>query len=275
MTAAAPTRCRVCAADVPPGALRCPNCSAAQGPLDPCPHCKAQAGVSPHAVYRWVCDVCGGPRVPRMDPSIAFSGRELPLLRKADAARKARAGWRAGAIASGLLLPVVVLFFAALLLVFGPGILLIALSLLSVGPVAAFFAYAMRRAGARGREIGPALDAAWTAAATDIAQQSAGALTAAELARKLGVEEPQAEELMALIDVNDALRPRARIAVDKGAPAAVTQMASASPAQIASASPTQIASTAGPTQISSAEEEAALIEQSAAEEEALRKKGSV
>lgn len=265
MTAGAPTRCRACAAEVPPGAMRCPNCSAAQGPLDPCPHCKAQAGVSPHGEYRWVCDVCGGPRVPRIDRGIAYSGRELPLLRKADAARKGRAGWRAAAIASGLFLPFIGLFFGALLLVFGLSFTLVTLALISLTPVAGFLAYAMSRAGARGREIGPALDAAWIAAATDVAQQLPGPLTAAELGRKLGIEEPQAEELMALIDVNDALRPRARIAVDRGAP-----VSAVSPTQIASGPPTQLSS-ASPTQL--AEEEAAIGEAAAAEE-AQRKKGS-
>ena len=252
MTATAQSTCRVCAVPVPEGAPRCPSCGAAQGPLDPCPLCNAQAGTSPHAEYRWVCDVCGGPRVPRVDRAIQLSGREAALLRKADAARKGRAGWRAGAIASGLLLPFVALVIAALLLVFGWSFGLVATALVALAPVGGFLAYAAGRAGARGREIGPAIDAAWISAATDVARQTSGPISAVDLGKKLGVEEPQAEELMALLDVNDALSPRTRIVVDPPSPG----------------------SAAGPTQLASAEEEAAAIEQSEAEAEAQRRKGS-
>jgi hypothetical protein len=241
---------------VPAGAPRCPNCSAAQGPLDPCPHCRAQAGASPDRELRWVCDVCGGPRVPRLDRSVTYSGREIPLLRKADAARKARAGWRAGAIATGLLLPFELLVFAALLMIFGMSFALVATAFVLTAPVAGFLAYAINRAAARGHEIAPAIDAAWLAVATDFAQQSGGAITVASLSQRLGIEEPQAEELMALLDVNEAIgqapRPRARINVDP-------------PSAALAAQPTQMA----------AAEEAALIEQAAAEAEAQRRKGTL
>ncbi|MFT3774896.1 MAG: zinc ribbon domain-containing protein [Minicystis sp.] len=253
MTAPQPaSRCRVCATEVPPGAVRCPNCSAAQGPLDPCPHCRAEAGVSPHAEFRWVCDVCGGPRVPRLDRSINYGGREAPLLRRADAARKARAGWRAAAIASGLLLPFVLLMFGVMLAVFGMSGTLLAVSLLALTPIAGFLAYAVSRAGARSREIAPSIDAAWLAAATAIAQQSHGVVTAASLSQKLGIEEPQAEELMALLDVNEAVTgPRMRIGAARAG----------LPAQ--------------PTQLASAEEEAALLEQATAEADPQRRKESL
>jgi hypothetical protein len=239
-------KCRVCAAEVPEGAPRCPNCSAAAGPQDPCPHCRAQAGASPHAELRAVCDVCGGPRVPRLDRAIRYAGRELPLLRRAEKARKARAGWRAAAIASGLLLPLVLLFFAALSAIFGFGFGLLLATLACVLPVGGFFAYAILQAGARGREIGPALDAAWLAVATDVAAQTRG-LTAPTLAQKLGIEEPQAEELMALLDVNDALggSPRVRVGPSLG--------------------PRSGAIAVQPTEIA-AEEEAAAVEQDQAEQ---------
>ena len=235
------SRCRVCAAEVPPGAPRCPNCSAAQGPLDPCPCCRAQAGASPHAELRYVCDVCGGPRVPRLDRSIAYSGREAALLRKADAARKARAGWRAAAIAGGLLLPFVLLIFAALLTVFGAGAGLVLAGLVVSAPIGAFTAMAASRAGARAREIPPALDGAWLSAATDVARQVRGGLTVPALVERLGIEEPQAEELMALLDVDQTVAPVPRLRVP----------------------PVQ-------TLIASPEEEAALVEQAAAEAEARR-----
>jgi hypothetical protein len=140
----------------------------------------------------------------------------VPLLRKADAARKARAGWRFAAIAVGLLLPFIIMVFGVFLLLFSANAVLLLVSLFVTAPIAAFVVFAFLRAAARGHEIAPALDAAWLAVATDIAQQTRG-LTAPALAEKLGIEEPQAEELMALVDVNAAVsapRPqRARIDV--------------------------------------------------------------
>ena len=204
--------------------------------IEPCPCCAAHAGASPHAELRFVCDVCGGPRVPRVDPTLRSSGREVPLLRKADAARKARAGWQVAAIADGVLLPFTLLCLAATVLLFGAGIAMTLVALFAVAPVASFLAFALHRAGVRGHEIAPALDAAWLAVATDVAQQTPG-LTASVLAQKLGIEEPQAEELMALLDVNGAFtlgetpRPRLRFdeAVPMGAPAPDPPAASGAP----------------------------------------------
>jgi hypothetical protein len=239
---AAPGRCRVCGADLPESAPRCPRCSAAVGKLDPCPHCRAEAGASPDAELRYVCDVCGGPRVPRLDRSIAYSGREVALLRKADAARKGRAAWRAATIASGALVPFMLLVLLALLAIFGASALLVITGVLLMTPVTAFSLVALSRAGARGREIAPALDAAWLAVAGDVARQTKGALTAPALAQRLGIEEAQAEELIALLDVNEIVSPGMRFDV-----------------------PAEPAAPADPTQIASVEEEAALVEQAAAE----------
>lgn len=246
--------------EVPAGAGRCPNCGLPQGQVDACPLCGAQGGVSPDREFRFVCDVCGGPRVPRVDAAITYSGREAPLLKKADAARKARAGWRGAAIATGLLLPFVMLIAAVLFLILGVSVGLVIASLFAIGPVGAFLAYAIGRAGARGREIAPAIDAAWLSAATDIKQQARGQISAPMLAQKLGIEEPQAEELMALIDVNESISPapRVRIGADPGLPAEAVGALSVQPTQIAAAT-----------------EEAAILEQSAAEAEAQRRKGTL
>jgi len=218
--AAAALRCRACGFEVPEAAGRCPRCSAAVGPLDPCPHCRAEAGASPQTELRYACDVCGGPRVPHLDRAIRYGGREAALLRKADAARKGRAGWRAAAVAGGLLLPITLAMFGLLLFIFGPSAVLVTLTLLFVAPVGAFLAFALRRAAARGGEIAPALDAAWLAVAAEVAEQAPG-ITAPALAEKLGIQEPQAEELLALLDVNAAVGagPRVRIAAGPAAEA--------------------------------------------------------
>lgn len=242
--------------EVPPGAARCPNCGMPQGLIEPCPSCNAQAGTSPHPEFRWVCDVCGAPRVPKADPALRFSGREAPFLRKADAARKARAGWRGAAIATGLLLPFLLAIFLVLTLLFGVSFGLIIAALFAAAPVGAFLAFALSKASARGREIGPAIDAAWLSAATDAAAQARGPVSARKLAAMLGVEEPQAEELVALLDVNEALSPGPRVRI-------------APPSSPLGAAPT------APTQVAGAEDEAALIEQLAADEESQRRKGTL
>jgi hypothetical protein len=155
----------------------------------------------------------GAPPAPQTPLALPPSPRpEAPLLRKADAARKARARWRAAAIAGGIALVPVLLFFVALFIVFGFPTLLVLFALLCTLPLAAFLAYAASRAAARGREIAPALDAAWLAVATDVARQVRG-ITAPALALKLGIAEAQAEELLALVDVERAVR-RVRIDPD-------------------------------------------------------------
>lgn len=251
MTPAGSHRCRACAADVPAGALRCPTCNAAQGELPPCPHCRATAGVSPHPELRSVCDVCGGPRVPRLDPTIRFSGREIAPLKRADAARKSRAGWRAGAVVAGLGVPVAAMFVAALALFFGVSITLLVLGTLLFGPVIGALIYAIGRVRSFGREIQPAIDAAWVSAATDVASQTRGGASAQVLAQKLGIDESQADELVALLDVNDAVG------------AARLRFADAPPAQGAPP-PLDAAAAPGFTQVAAAEEEAALAEEAGA-----------
>lgn len=216
MSAPAASRtCRVCTASVPEGAPRCERCGAAQVDLGPCPLCNGQGGSSQHPELRFACDLCGGPRIPRLDPRMKSSGREIPLLRKADAARKARAMFNGLAAASGVALALTVIPFAVLLAVVGLKVLLLLPGLVFTGLFAGMLAFAIGRARSRGNEIAPALDGAWLAAATDVARQSAGPLTASDLGQKLGIEEPQAEELLALLDVDSALggapMPRLRV----------------------------------------------------------------
>jgi hypothetical protein len=215
--------CRVCAAAVPAGAARCGQCGAAQVDLGPCPLCGGQGGSSPDPELRFACDLCGGPRVPWLDTSIQPSGLDAPLLRKADAARKARAAWRGTAFAAGIAFVLAVVPFVLLLAVIGAKLFVLVPGLLFTGLFGGMLAMAIGRARSRGAEIAPALDGAWLAAATAIARQVPGPIGAADLSKRLGIEEPQAEELLALLDVNgvstDATAaPRVRIASAPGAP---------------------------------------------------------
>jgi hypothetical protein len=195
----------VCGNEVP-AAARCQRCGAPLAVLDACPCCGGEAGASPDGELRFACDLCGGPRLPRLDRAIRYSAGVVEHLRAADAARKARAGWRAAAIADGVLLPFVFLLFGTLVALFGASGALVAAAFFMLAPIAAFLVFALSRASSSSAKIGPALDAAWLAAAGDVARQTRG-LTATTLAAKLGIAEPQAEELIALIDVNASLTP--------------------------------------------------------------------
>ncbi len=250
MTAADPTPashpCRACARPVPDGAARCPACSAAQGPFEPCPHCRAEAGVSPHRELRFCCDVCGGPRIPRGHPALRLSGREVAPLRRAESSRKARAGWGGAAIAAGLLLPVTLAAFGLLLLLLGAKLGLLIAAGAVTAPLVAFLVMAASRARSKGAAIGPAIDEAWLSVARDLAQEG-GDVSPPALARRLGIDEAQAEELTALLDVDELTggpprpAPRVRIAPVSRVP--------------------DPGLGAGPTELAAAEEEAVIAEQ--------------
>jgi len=198
------SRCRACGADLPDGAATCPRCGTSQT-MSTCPHCGGTAGVSPDKEMRFKCDLCGGPRIPFLAPAIRTSGKEVSALKAAEYARKGRAAGRATAIAGGVGLSFTVLAFAIFWLIFGLGIPSAIAFLVLAGPFGALLAWGSQKATTRGKEIPPALDAAWLAAASDVAAQSRGQLTAHDLAVALGIDEARAEELLAMVDVHRAM----------------------------------------------------------------------
>ncbi|MFO0754881.1 MAG: zinc ribbon domain-containing protein [Byssovorax sp.] len=212
-------RCRACGADAPAGATRCPRCNAPLGKPTPCPHCGGEGGISADSELRFVCDLCGGPRVPHEQGQA--NGKEVPFLQKADAARKGRAAWRGTAIGSGVGLVLSIIPVLLLIGLLGPSLLLLVPGVLFNGLFALMLWVSLGRARQRGREIAPAIDAAWMAAANDLARSGALA-SPAELVTKLGLDEQKAEELSAMIDVDRAVGgvpgPKVRIATEPGAP---------------------------------------------------------
>ncbi|EYF04422.1 zinc ribbon domain-containing protein [Chondromyces apiculatus] len=275
MSTASTQRCGACGADVPPGADRCPRCGTSQH-MDLCPHCGATSGVTADAELRFRCDVCGGPRIPP-SPRGARSGSEVPALRKAQEAVSGRSRGRAGAVAGGILLGADVLFLILWLIIAGAGLGFFLASLFTFVPLALFTAWAVARARARGREIEPALDAAWLAAATDVAARSEDTLTTRDLARDLKIEQAQAEELMALLEVSDVVRSSVTSDGDMvysqrlrvgGVPAATAPMTTQATAPAT-------ASTAGAHDAARADEAAVAAEEEAlaAEEAAMQERG--
>lgn len=241
-------RCRACGADVAPGALRCDRCGAAQSDTT-CPHCRATAGASLDAELRYVCDVCGGPRIPLGAGGARRSGSENAPLKAADAARKGRAKWRAGAAVSGALLPMALLFSAIIAWLSGSVVASLLVPLVAVVPLAFALAFSLARAKAKGREIQPALDAAWIAAATDVIAQSQRALAPRDLAAALGIDEQKAEELLAMADVQGSIggahqRTNAMASFDARLRVA-TDRAGATDAEIEAAAEAEAAAAAG------------------------------
>jgi hypothetical protein len=142
-------------------------------------------------------------------------GPEAELLREADEADKARAGWKVGAILAIAIVGCVVLGLGPPLLWLGASALLLVPAGAIVAPLSAFAVLALARYRARRREVRRALDAAWLLAAGEVTRRldpSAEREHAAQLAAILGVDEPFAEELLARVAVEDLAPVPARVA---------------------------------------------------------------
>lgn len=185
---------------MPEGAARCPKCQAAQRDTE-CPHCRATAGCSQDKELRYVCDVCGGPRVPNLDGT-KRSGRENKALSRAEVARRGRSVARGGMVLTAVAAPTLAVFSVFLLLVFGLHVTTALAAIVLTAPFILGFFVAMTHAKARTAEIVPALDEAWLAAATDLARALGRPMTSEDLVQRMGLEESDAEQLVAMVDVN-------------------------------------------------------------------------
>ena len=244
--------CRACGAPTPPEAERCPRCNTALGPLAPCPHCRAEAGFSPDDELRFVCDVCGGPRVPRRGGEPAGRG-ELGLLQAADRARKSRALWRftgataglASAAVGGLTTLGAILLSVLGVISGGAAFGLIALvGLFVAAPLGLLALAGFRKNAAYGEELKRALDGAWLAAASAALRSGPPAQASATLTKQLRVDEDKADELLTMLETEEAAGgvfapPRVRVAAE-----------------------------VPPTRLPDLDDDAALLEQALAEEQA-------
>lgn len=166
-----------------------------------CPHCGATGHLERHVVLRWVCAVCGGPRLP---------GVPSPPAREASALRRSFAEWRGkqtrGVAAAGLTgLGVVLAGGAVAGLLAGA---LAAPAVLGAAAVVAAVGGAGSRAKARARAKAArgAVDEAWDGAVARALDTAGRHLTAAELATALRLEEPEAEELLGRLAAGDRVR---------------------------------------------------------------------
>lgn len=181
----------------------CSNCGYAQGEGNRCPHCNATARIEAKVegtITRWVCAMCGGPRIPG-----GFGGDESKnALREAKtlfgAATRAKARSIAWTILAVLATLVVVAASAKEAIA-----ATVALSIMAIVP--AFLAVRARGQGNKRMENGDAaLDRAWLAAAEELAATQKNGVTAKELGKALQIDEARADKLLTQLAVHDKTR---------------------------------------------------------------------
>jgi hypothetical protein len=174
-----------------------------------CPHCGAIARVEPKglgAKLRWVCGVCGGPRMPG-----GVGGEDsLGPLREAKASQTRSKRARA----SFWVFAMMATFFTLVAVAAWPAALVWKLFFLALAIAPTVFAVRARaRAAGATVDAKEALDRAWLAAAEDVAKSAKNGVTVAELAKRLKVDPVRAEELLTQLAVHE----RTRIDVDDDA----------------------------------------------------------
>jgi hypothetical protein len=170
-----------------------------------CPHCGGLAKVSPHAELRFVCNICGAPRIETK--GLPLSGREKPALEAARMHGRHRLFWKIGAI-FGFTSAAFVLGVTMIALLLGGGSWGMLGGIVFGLPWVVLAILSMSRAGAKTQELKQALDEAWRTAARDVAMASKDGITGADLARQMGLDATTAENLVAELSIDDAMRAR-------------------------------------------------------------------
>jgi ribosomal protein S27AE len=168
-----------------------------------CPHCGGLGIVVPHDDLRYVCGLCGGPRI-RVDDDLELSGDEIEPLRAGEQSRKSRFLWRVaglfGAAAGGF--GVLVSVFAALLLGWGWGLGGVVMSLPFILLAIAGFA----KASSKTDEMQAHIHQAWKLAARDVVERAQGGVDAKRLAEIMHLTDAGAEQMMADLTVDNMFR---------------------------------------------------------------------
>ena len=160
-----------------------------------CPHCGALSRLEKHPELRWVCAVCGGPRVPA---KVVLGPDGTQALRDALAAQRSAVGSRVGSWALGL--------FAAFALAFGVavawfGIMLILGGLMAVASGLLTLKGRAARKSARGH-----VALAWEQAIGSMLERSGNDATAKSIAASLGVPEAEVETALATLSATGKTR---------------------------------------------------------------------
>jgi hypothetical protein len=188
--------CSGCSKPLEEETTRCPHCGLAFGEHQRCPHCAAIADVRPSSMGRFVCAVCGTPRIPIDDTAISRSHAEAELLRDAGSALAAISVWRtAAAVATAFgLFSLLILWLVVA--VAPPGSLA---TVIAAGAACAPFVFAlvgMRRASVNTARLDAALEGAWSKAAAEIARARGGKLDARALAQATRIDDRTADRII-------------------------------------------------------------------------------
>jgi hypothetical protein len=208
VNAAGPTKCSACGANAVSDGV-CGRCGNVSGDANRCPHCNAIARVEPKgsgATVRWVCGVCGGPRM----PSGLGGEAAITPLREARASQtravKARAAF--------WVLMTIATFFTLVAVAAWPAAVVGKLIWLAIAMTPMAFAVRARAKASRASDdANEALERAWLAAAEDVATHAKKGVTVAELATRLKIDPVMAEHLLTQLAVHE----RTRIDVDDDA----------------------------------------------------------
>lgn len=171
-------------------------------PTDRCPHCGSQAVIEPKgegASLRWVCGVCGGPRMPG-----GLGGEAATTALKEAKVFLSRA---TRSKAASVVLAVMAAFVTLVLIAAWPAALVAKLVLFALAAMPAAFAARARLKAAEATE--KATDAegrAWLAAAEDAVKKNPSGLTQEELAKTLKIDPARAEALLTQLAVHDRTR---------------------------------------------------------------------
>ena len=195
--AASSALCPACAKPVAAGADRCAHCGAVAGERLRCVHCRALVDVDAAPDVRFVCRICGGVRIPIDDAAVVRSPVQIELLKKATVARSATTIWGivAGVVAAFGVLAVLVL--ALVVSVADPPTLAAVMAGVAACIPFGFAAVAFRKSRVHRAELVHAVEAAWIAAAADIARARGGEIDSGTLAKLTRASEATAAELLA------------------------------------------------------------------------------
>ncbi len=168
----------------------------------PCPHCGSQARMDPHHEFRWVCGICGGPRVPVEDRR-AHSDREREELLRAGQAKKVSfAFWLAG-VALTVMGTLLAALGVALATASGP--VAIALFLAAAAALIGGIVY-VRRANGKHAEAKQATFEAWESVVEALLQSRKGEASARQIAKEMHTTVADVERMMSFLSVDNRVR---------------------------------------------------------------------
>jgi hypothetical protein len=194
---------------------------------DRCPVCHNRGRVVSDDEYRFVCGLCGAPRVKTKGTELTLSGQEAAPLRLAQKARAIRARWRIAGAFGGAIGGLTLATTALMWLIFSTGIAFNATALLLALPFVLLAAAAFAKNKSLGTEVAHHVDEAWKSAVRDAVRAIGGEVTAPMVSELLPISETGADEMLAELSVEVQLRSRitseGRLAYESdtaGAPAA-------------------------------------------------------